>query len=50
MDFCPVCGLAVEIRADNGQIQALCRNPQCVMFGKVLENQEKKEGENENGI
>ncbi len=50
MDFCPVCGLAVEIRSQDGQIQALCRNPQCPMYGQVLENQQETKGEKENGL
>lgn len=36
MDFCPECGVAVEVRQENGEPVFVCRNPQCAQWNKTL--------------
>lgn len=36
MDFCPECGVAVEVRRENGETVFVCRNPQCSQYGGKL--------------
>lgn len=36
MDFCQVCGLAVEAERREEALVWKCRNPHCVRFGLVM--------------
>lgn len=40
MDFCPVCGVAVEVRVEGGKAVYVCRNPQCEKFQQVIDVKE----------
>lgn len=46
MDFCPECGVAVDVEQRGGVTVYICRNPQCGQFGNTID--EKKE-DRENG-
>lgn len=48
MDICPVCGVAADVRLENGMTLHLCRNPQCPWFNKPLDTV-KIEGGNHDG-
>ncbi len=38
MDFCPECGLAVDVRRrEDEAVVYVCRNPQCPRYGQVLQ-------------
>lgn len=44
-DFCPECGVAVDIRMEGESCIALCRNPQCGRFGRTMKPRLEKEDE-----
>lgn len=48
MDLCPKCGVAMDVRAENGGAVFLCRNPRCEQYGKPISQSEEK-GSEKNG-
>lgn len=47
-DFCPECGVAVDVRLEGGRAIPVCRNPQCGRFGQAADDSFRKE-DTENG-